>query len=1329
MKKSVAVTLYLTPAVFVLLISAAWLSFVKPHLIQYIESRIPSLNESQDVAEVKLKSIDLSLMKLQAYADEVEINFKKIKPKQETLTVEKVKIQVDPFKLLVGQLSLSKIQIEKPVWSYEYTNKNSAEKPPLTQLPINYLFNNLLPQIPIEKLIVNNAFVTVEDKKQNFRLGTHTRQLAITNLKNRVLLDISDLSTQVTTETKNPVHFVINLSSHLTKNDFEISLFQIKNLNSEVKVSGKLTDIKNVLVNPKGEFKSTSEINLEDVRNMSLNLFPQKSRIPSVAGSVKLNGFFKLLNAEEVSGQFSIQTTQVAIDHFKLGQALLKAEVKKNQIFVNQIEIEHPSGSATLNQIEFQQKAPYNFKAQGKINSFDLQKLFVSLGLTGIPAGLNATGDVSCEGLLQPTFSASCKAESAVSNVWVKTDSKTNSHIVKIKSASLNGQFNFDQSQMTYKSAIAVGKSTGSTSGVVNFKEGFKINYETNELDFADVESLADLDFKGKMKIKGQTEGDSNRGTIDADIEYRQAQLSLFNLGNLNGHLEYRNGQLAISNISGAINKTLYLGTISFNFLEENLKGNFDLPHLEGPDIIVALKDSIPIPFNIEGIGAANISLSGPYSFWNLKYDLKSHLKQGEIAGEGFDSLTFNLNSNGQQIDLSQVSVAKSKSKLNLGGSIITTGKTPEFKIKISAQPFYLEDVEHLTNLISAISGQAWLDGSVNGPLANPELSFNFNTKQVNFEGIDYPGSQGQVEINKNYLKFAGQILGRQIQSDLRWPWNENEPYYLKTQIHDLNPLLFLPFISLPLVGDEFYSRINADIDLRSDRRSLKSSDGQIKIHDFLLQRGGQTLKLSKSVDMTFKNGLSRMDPVELKSDDSFLKLTMLSAKNNEFKFSFDSDIQLRLFQFLVPFAQTLSGQLKIESQVLLKNENLELVGDGELNDGLINLKGFPQSIENISSPLEFSKSKIFLNEITGTIGQSEISGVGQIDIRGHRDIGVNVHAEADNIELIFPEQITTAGKADLKFFGNWLPYTLKVNYKVARGLVEKDFGDDTSQGKSLLKASQYLPPQQIEQQTPSLLLDVAVDLTQGIIVKNQIIEGEASGTLQITGSPEYPLINGKIDIKKGSKLFFKDKPFEIQTATIHFPPSKEINPEIYITANSRVSDYDINLLVQGPAKNLSIQPTSQPPLSKDDIFSLLALGITSSKIDQNLSSETQQQQTGLEVLAAISNKSQLNKKIQEKLGLTVQLAPTVDSTKNIAVPKVVVSKKLQKNVNASFSRPLSGESQNQEWKLQYLFNANRSVILNYQNKEATQQEQIRNSNTNDTGVLGFDFEYKKEFK
>ena len=94
-----------------------------------------------------------------------------------------------------------------------------------------------------------------------------------------------------------------------------------------------------------------------------------------------------------------------------------------------------------------------------------------------------------------------------------------------------------------------------------------------------------------------------------------------------------------------------------------------------------------------------------------------------------------------------------------------------------------------------------------------------------------------------------------------------------------------------------------------------------------------------------------------------------------------------------------------------------------------------------------------------------------------------------------------------------------------------------------------------------------------------------------------------------------------------------------------------------------------------------------------------------------------------------MQLAPEVDSTKNIAVPKVVVSKQLSKKVNASYAKPFTGNDQNQEVKLQYLYNSNVSLQLNYQNKDAALQEQITNSPTINKSIFGLDLEFRDEFK
>ncbi|MGZ3690834.1 MAG: translocation/assembly module TamB domain-containing protein, partial [Pseudobdellovibrio sp.] len=805
------------------------------------------------------------------------------------------------------------------------------------------------------------------------------------------------------------------------------------------------------------------------------------------------------------------------------------------------------------------------------------------------------------------------------------------------------------------------------------------------------------------------------------------AEIEKFRVGNFRSNLSYKEGQLAFSNLNAVVGKSNLSGNLVFDFEKSTLESEINSTDLHGEDLFFILKKRFEIPFDLTGTGQAHAKIHGPINFWKLNYNLTSELNQGSLAGERFEKLTANLDSDGEKINFTNVKLKKQKSNLTVEGRIATNGPEPQFDLKVKTNPLQLEESDYVIQYAPSIAGIGYTDGTVTGPIDSPTFISNVTLKQLTYDKVEYPNSQGQLKIDKKYLYFNGQFFGRQIQTDLLWPWNEQDNFSAKILIQELNPLFLLPLVSIPQPSSDFYSRLNAEVDLTSKHRSFSSADGLIKVSDFVLQRGNQSLHLTKPSRMIFKNGLSQMEDFNLTGEDSYLKVQMDKTMLSRVRFNIESDLQLRLLHFLVPFMQTLSGKLVLNSQVVFKDSGFELLGDGEITDGLVGLKGFPQTIENINAPIEFSKSKIILSDITGQMGPSDVTGLGTIDIIDSHNIEVSLKAVADNVQLNFPDKFFTQGKADVLFSGNWLPYNLKINYKVTQGLIENDFEPDPKQSLSL-KASSFLPPQQVQALSPSLALDINVDLANGVLIKNKLLEGEAKGNIQVQGSPEQPIILGKINITPGSKIMFKDKPFDVQFGDVKFLGTKEINPELNIGANSHVSDYDITIQVQGLAKDFKITASSQPPLSQSDIITLLALGVTN-QANQTLSSDTQQKQTGLEVLAAITNQSQLNKKIQDRLGLTLQLAPAVDSTKNIAVPKVVVTKKISKKVNASYSKPFTGNDQNQEVKLQYLYNNNVSFQVNYQNKEGTQTDQITNTTTTNKSIFGVDLEYRDEFK
>jgi translocation and assembly module TamB len=1316
--------IYLTPLLAILVVAFIWLQAIKPAIVNYVKSQIPKANSSQKIVNIKINDFDISILKLQVSVIGLYVEFVDPKLILKPINVGRIDAQLDLFNLIIGIPKVSKLVIDNAEASFDIPEDNSND--PLPEIPIDKIFSDK-ENIPINHLIITNSNVTLTHPKLSSKIQIKLQQTRLSNLKNKIELVLAPLELALVDPNQSPIVATISFDSSLTPSSLNIETLQINVLNSQLKASAVFDQYKTLLRSPIGSAQFSSLLNLDDIRNIALMLFPQKNRIPTISGKIDSSGKVTLNSFKNISGNIDFSTTQVAFDHFKLGQVSAVATISKNQVLFNEINIEHTAGKIKLNDIRIEQKSPFQFSSKIDFKNFELQKLFQAIGLVEIPAGLNATGGALCEGLLSPKPFVNCSFETQFSDVWAKSSLKDSSYIVKLKQGQLRGEVKVDSEKVNYHANINLGsESTGTSHGEIGYSTGFNIHYESNNLNFKDVETLAGLDFKGIVKIIGNTSGDSHHGLINANVSASNAEIEKFRLGAFSTTLSYKDSQLNFSNYIGVIGKTDLAGQLNFNFKESSLSANINSKNIQGEDILFILNQKFELPFNLNGQGTARINVNGPFDFWKLSYNLDTELKQGAIAGERFESLTAKLVSDGKKIDFTDVRLKKIKSSLLIDGAILTDSAKPQFDLKLKLNPLQLEESDYVLRYAPSIAGTGYSDGTITGPLSAPNLNTNITLKQVTYEKIEYPNSQGRLQINNKNFSFNGQFFGRQIQTDVVWPWNERDPFYAKVLVQDLNPLFLLPLISLPQPGSDFYSRLNAEIDLSGRTPILSQADGYIKISDFLIQRGNQSLKLTKPTSLLFKSGLKQMEELVLAGEDSHLKLRMDNTTSNRVKVNVDADLQLRLFQFLVPFAQTLSGYLSVNSQFIFKESEFELLGEGDISDGLIGLKGFPQPIQKIHAPIEFSKSKIILSDIIGQLGTSDVTGYGQVEILGSNNIAVQLRAIADSVQLEFPTKVMTQGKATVMFSGNKLPYNLKVDYKVNQGLVENDFEPDPKQSLTL-KASSFLPPQQVQLLSPSLALDVNIDLTSGVLIKNKLLEGEAKGNLQVQGAPEQPILIGKINIEPGSKLIFKDKPFEIQSAAIQFQGTKEINPDIYISASSRVSDYDISLLVQGLAKNLTITPTSQPPLSQNDIFTLLALGVTNE--NQNLSSDTQQRQTGLEVLAAISNQSQLNKKIQEKLGLTLQLAPSIDSTKNIAVPKVVVSKKINKKINASYSKPFTGNDQNQEVKLQYLYNNNVSFQLNYQNIDTTEQDQITNSNNKNKSILGLDLEFRDEFK
>ena len=1331
MKKATRLALFSSPAFFLALLSLIWIYVAKPYVLELTKKTILSLNQKQNFVDVKFDQVDLSLLKLQMSIKDLSVSAQESHPEKlplKPIHVGLLRFQVDPFSLAVGQFSLSQIVISNLQTEQNLTelkkmikkdNKNDDK------IDLSHFFE-ILENLPLQKASLTNSHIYLEIDEEFAphvkKLNADIIALDINFKRNSLKIDLNDLLLKIYNEQHIEQSLKVSSDLKLDAQSFEIVNLKVLHGGSFIQLKSKVKNLPEAFIKPQTLSELKVELKLDEIKDFLYFIKEHKKRIPLLTGLLKFKGQFATESLTENKGEFELITEEIRFENIKLGNARALAQLKNNQIKLNSLKLEHPSGTALVKDINISQKKPFDFSAQIQVEQFDLQKLFISLGLKDIPAFVQVKGNAECTGRIE-YFEVDCQTQINADHIVVLPEINSKFNIIKLQTAAASGSAHLDTEGVTFKTKINLPRSAATGEGTVSFEKGFKMNFSSEGFDLNDIEDIAGLGLKGVIQGELKTEGTSSWGKINAKIKSKSFVISEFRIGDVNSDLRYEKGHLSFNSVQGNLNQTKYVGDLDINLIQNTIDGQLSAPTLQSEDIIYALPQSWNFDLDTVGTGQAQIKLDGPLDFWKLKYRLKSQFKRIQVLGENFSNSDVELEATGDEIIFKNVIFRKPTSSLRLTQSINTkNAKDPQFNLQVNSDQLRLEDSDHLSQIFNNLTGQLLINGTVTGPITEPQVNLKTVTRSSSLDSQAMANSQGDLNLNKKYMYFDGQILGRQVQTQLKIPFSKSENYVIKAQLKDFNPFIMLPLIKLPLPPSDSSASVTGDINLISKNQNINEIMGSVEIENIFLQRNTQTLKLVKPAKLEFDTKLKSMTPLELKGAEQNLKIYLKSPH----KLALSGRLFLRPLQFLVPFAENLSGILEFSAVSNIEDNKFNLAGEGLIDTGSMSFKGFKYPINDINSYFDFNQSKIIISDISATLNQTPITGSGQVDIQGPKNVIVNLAAETEKLDIEFPPQYQTSGYAKIQFFGNWLPYTLKMNYLIDQGNITKEFTEDT-ESSVIVRPSPLLPTQQKEAKNETLKLDVTADFNKGLIVKNSILEGIVTGSLKIKGTPEIPLIEGKVDIQQGSRLIFKDKPFEVQNGFVNFDGDYLINPQIQITSNARITDYDINLSVQGRAKSLDIKTSSQPYLSREDIISLLALGYISSKGDQTLSSDAQQQQTGLEVLAALSNQSKLNKKLEQKLGLNVQLAPSIDSTRNIAVPKVIVSKKLNKKVTTSYSRPLTGDRQENEVRLQYLLQKNLSVILNYQN-QSTQQNSIIDNKKTDDGIGGIDLEFKKEF-
>ncbi len=1314
----------LTPLAIGFLLFAFAKMFIAPHFKLWALQKIEAYSEENLPVRIHVDKMNIRLLRPAVSLENITIT-----PKESLAELfPEIKIvsataYVDFVKLLGGRLSLSAIVVDDASASLNL-DPLLRDTSPAKEIPIDQLFT-ILEELPLQRIFLQNISLDVTSQDLGLDINLRKAGLLLTNMGKNLTAKAAFPLLQGKLKNLGDIHGSVDTHLYLTRQSLRVIQLGVHLNESELLGRGEFSRVSQIFIRPSGVLSFSANLKLTDIHDEIIRNRP-KFKIPAFSGSLETEIETRFDGFDKLSAKADIQTKSLKFDKFDLGDARIQGEFKDNTIHLSEIELDHPSGHASVTKSQLRLDDTLDFKAQVKVDSLDLQKLFTSLDLPGIPVGVALQGSLPCSGHVRPEFLLQCDGVTlSGQKLWVKSSSDNKGlEIVNVDSLSASGSVTVTTKAVQYNAELKVQDNTGTTDGVIDFSKGFRINYKTPRLDMKNIRNLAHLKLEGFSSLEGFTEGDSNSAIFDIRMNARDFIFEDFKLGNLVTLLKYRKGDLIFEDIAGAIGKTQYMGDLTVDLNHSQLKGDFTIPTVELPDVATVLSGLYKFPLELSGKGTARAHIQGPLNFWKMTYNIDSSFKNIEIGPESFDSLIFNVSAQNGNILADKVVLQKSQSTLKVNGGI---GADQEFKMFIEGLRWKLEESDTMSLLANNIAGNINFSSELRGHIKNPQLIVKGAITDTYLDEQDLPNSHFSVKINRQSLGGDIRMFGDRIQGQFQMPFEgSTQPFLLKGQTSQWEFSKLLALVGGNNLAAEYESRLTSEFDLRSESGDLFKSSGKIVVEEFFLKRGQLSTRNSQPIEIRANNGAVSIKNFTLTGPKNQISVVGENFSAQKLDLTVNLRLDLRLLQIFFPFLDDLGGPVALSATLSGPYNRPQILGSTSLTNSFLRLKGFPHPIEKLNADVAFSQSRVIVNSINATMAGGTISGEGGIQINGLRDMPTSIRLALQNVTLNVPDKVRTSGNAELLLSGKWFPFVLSGTYHINSGLVEKEFTEEPG-GALGVRQSRYLPKVLRQSSFEPILLDMQIALGKNILVKNSLVDGAVTGNLQIKGPPTNPVLLGRISMDKKSKLIFKDKIFDIQNGVIDFKDPNEINPDLYMSATSRIDDYDVTVLAQGPSKNLNIRLTSIPPLSEQDIVSLIALGVTSTNLDQNVQSKNQAEQTGVEIGGAIFAKP-LNKELEKNFGLNLQLTNQYDSTRNISVPKVTLSRRLSEKMKVSGSRPV-GDSQSYDIKLEYQLNNNINAIGSFESKGTEDDPLLQNSQQEYQSIFGLDLEFKREFR
>jgi hypothetical protein len=519
---------------------------------------------------------------------------------------------------------------------------------------------------------------------------------------------------------------------------------------------------------------------------------------------------------------------------------------------------------------------------------------------------------------------------------------------------------------------------------------------------------------------------------------------------------------------------------------------------------------------------------------------------------------------------------------------------------------------------------------------------------------------------------IVGEIETASPVTRLSWSVNLREPLGFRLE----GPFSLGEAVAAVPKDDVRRYSLRGRVEVEGSLRAYERTTGTILVESFLYREGG--------LEFVGKDLSVRMDPDGIRWAGG----TVHAARNPlkvSGKVSWEGNLDVRVdgilpagaVRLVVPGVfDRLDGLLTVGVRLAGKWDDPTVIGTGRVEGATLSFAGYGQVFESIRADAVVSREKIIFEHFEGRTGGGYIDGRGEVPLK--MDAGQRLYFTVDflDVRYPYPEEFhpVVQGHAELIGPVDDLLVTGDVEVQSAR------YTRNLYPERALVDFSRRLADVSARREKSDfrVRLDINAVADRTIRLKNNLVDAWASGEFKIAGDTSKVIILGSFDVYEGYVEFYGTR-YELKRVVVDFQDPRRINPRLDARAETKKGNFYVTVTVGGSFEKPEVDFSSDPPLSRTDIVSLLSFGVTTQSLaSPGTGSGSSSGAVGAAAVAVGSYVGGVDEKIRSTVGLDrFSIETGFSQTTKQFEPRFVVGKSFgdRASVSVSTSVGTSAES------------------------------------------------------